>query len=96
MIATSSASIIAPRVGSFPSSQRRPPVISQTAEQPRVPPLGSVIADRDAQRLLLPDQHEQPFASCDPRVDQVPTTNNRDAATLPGLAANFVCCGLTL
>jgi hypothetical protein len=36
-----------------------------------VPPLRSVVADRDAQRLLLPDQHHQPFAPRDPRVDQV-------------------------
>ena len=27
---------------------------------------------------------------------RLPTTNNRPAATLPGLAANFACCGLTL
>src|ERR1035437_5131875 len=53
------------------SSQRRPPVISQTVKQPRVPPLRAVIADRDAKRLLLPYQHEQPLAPSDPRVDQV-------------------------
>ena len=44
---------------------------SQTGEEPRVPPLRAVIADRDAQRLLLPDQHEQPLPPRDPRVDQV-------------------------
>src|SRR5271169_2959684 len=54
------------------SNQWRLPVISQTAEQPRVPPLRTVVADRDAQRLLLPDQHEQTLAPRDPRVDQVP------------------------
>src|ERR1035437_9082691 len=53
------------------SSQRRPPVISQTVKQPRVPPLRAVIPDRDAQCFLLPDQHEQPLAPRDPRVDQV-------------------------
>src|ERR1035437_3405309 len=53
------------------SSQRRPPVISQAVKQPRVPPLRAVIADRDAKRLLLPYQHEQPLAPSDPRVDQV-------------------------
>ena len=44
---------------------------SKAGEQPRIPPLRAVIADRDAQRLLLPDQHEQPLAPRDPRVDQV-------------------------
>src|ERR1019366_1919933 len=43
----------------------------QTSQQPRIPPLRSVVADRDAQRLLLPDQHEQPLAPRDPRIDQV-------------------------
>ena len=27
--------------------------------------------DGDAERLPLPDQHEQPLAPCDPRVNQV-------------------------
>ena len=53
------------------SSQRRPPVASQTVKQPRIPPLWTVIADGYAKRLLLPDQHEQPLAPRDPRVDQV-------------------------
>jgi len=33
-----------------------------TGEQPRVPPLWAVIADSDAQSLLLPDQHEPSLA----------------------------------
>jgi len=45
---------------------------SQTGEEPRIPPLWTVVADRDAKRLLLPDQHEQPLAPRDARVDQVP------------------------
>src|SRR5205823_144082 len=44
----------------------------QAGEQPRIPPLRTVIADGYAKRLLLPDQHEQSLAPCDPRVDQVP------------------------
>src|SRR5208282_899301 len=71
MTATSAASIIALRVGSFLSSQCRPPVISQSSQQPRVPPLRSVVADRDAPCLLLPDQHEQSLAPRDARVDKV-------------------------
>src|SRR5713101_3309375 len=47
------------------------PAAPQTSQQPRVPPLRTVVADRDAQRLLLPDQHEQPLAPRYPRVDQV-------------------------
>src|ERR1035437_8991865 len=47
------------------------PIASQTAEQSRIPPLRAVVADRDAQRLLLPDKYEQPLAPRDPRVDQV-------------------------
>src|SRR6266571_4873648 len=47
------------------------PFAPQASQQPRVPPLRSVVADRDAQRLLLPDQHKQPLAPRDPRVDQV-------------------------
>src|SRR5260370_41554211 len=43
----------------------------QTSEQPRASPLRTVIADRDAQSLLLPDQHEQPLAPRDPCVDQI-------------------------
>ena len=38
---------------------------SQTGEEPRIPPLWTVVADRDAKRLLLPDQHEQPLAPRD-------------------------------
>ena len=53
------------------SNQRRPPVISQTGKQTRVPPLRAVIADGNAQCLLLPDQHKQPLAPRDARVDQV-------------------------
>ena len=33
----------------------------QTRKQPRVPPLCPVVADCDAQSLLLPDEHEQPL-----------------------------------
>ena len=44
---------------------------SQAAKQPRVSPLRSVVADCDTQRLFLPDQHEQPLAPRDARVDQV-------------------------
>jgi len=33
--------------------------------------LRAVVADRDAQSLLLPDQHQQPFPPRYPRVDQV-------------------------
>src|SRR5208282_4525637 len=44
---------------------------SQTSQQPRVPPLRSVVADGNTQRLLLPDQHEQPLAPRDACVDQV-------------------------
>ena len=44
---------------------------SQTGEEPRIPPLWTVVADRDAKRLLLPDQHEQPLAPRDARVDKV-------------------------
>ena len=36
---------------------------SQTGKQPRIPPLRAVIVDGDAQRLLLPDQDDQPLAS---------------------------------
>jgi hypothetical protein len=36
------------------SSQRRPPVTPQCGEEPRIPPLRAVVADRDAQCLLLP------------------------------------------
>ncbi len=46
-------------------------VAPQTGEEPGIPPLRSIIADGNAQRLLLPDQHEQPLASRDSRVDQV-------------------------
>ena len=42
---------------------------SQTSQQPRIPPLRTVVADRNAHRLLLPYQHEQPLAPSDPRVD---------------------------
>jgi hypothetical protein len=52
-------------------SSLRLPLASQAAKQPRVSPLRSVIADRDAERLLLPDQHEQPLAPRDPRINQV-------------------------
>ena len=38
----------------------------------RIPPLRTVVADGNAQRLLLPDHHEQLLAPRDPRVDQVP------------------------
>src|SRR5437016_2476178 len=44
---------------------------SQARQQPRIPPLRSVIMHRDAQRLLLPDQHNQLLAPRDPRIDQV-------------------------
>ncbi len=43
----------------------------EASQQPRIPPLRTVIANGDAQCLLLPDQHEQPLAPRDPRVDQV-------------------------
>jgi len=36
-----------------------------------MPPLRTFVPYRDAQRLLLPDQHEQPLARRDSRVDQV-------------------------
>jgi hypothetical protein len=49
-------------------SNLRLPLASQAAKQPRVSPLRSVIADRDAQSLLLPDQDEQSLAPRDPRV----------------------------
>src|SRR5439155_26856364 len=48
------------------------PIAPQTGKKPRIPPLRTVIADGYAKRLLLPDQHEQSLAPCDPRVDQVP------------------------
>ena len=38
----------------------------KTGEQPGIPPLRSVVAHRDAQRLLLPDQHHQLLALRDP------------------------------
>jgi hypothetical protein len=57
--------------GASLSRQRRPPVISQTSQQPRIPPLRTVIADGNAQSLLLPDQDEQPLAPRDARVAQV-------------------------
>ena len=44
---------------------------SEASQQPRVPPLRTVIADGYAQRLLLPDQDEQPLAPRDAGVDQV-------------------------
>jgi len=44
---------------------------SQTGKKPGIPPLRAVIAYRDAQRLSLPDQHEQPLAPRDARIDQV-------------------------
>src|SRR6202022_2811904 len=59
------------RFGSIASSQRLPPVAPQNGEEPGIPPLRSVIADGNAQRLLLPDQYEQPLATRDPRADQV-------------------------
>jgi hypothetical protein len=37
------------------SSQRAPPVTRQCGEEPRIPPLRTVVADRNAQCLLLPD-----------------------------------------
>jgi hypothetical protein len=40
----------------------RPSSPLQTREEPRVPPLGLVIANRDAQRFLLPDEHQQSLA----------------------------------
>jgi hypothetical protein len=54
------------RFGSIASSQRLPPVAPQTGEEPGITPLRSIIADGNAQRLLLPDQYEQPFATRDP------------------------------
>jgi hypothetical protein len=47
------------------------PFASQAGEQPRIPPLRAVIMYRDAQRLPLPDQHAQPLAPRDSRIDQV-------------------------
>ena len=46
-------------------------VAPQTGEEPGIPALRSIIADGNAQRLLLPDHYEQPFATRDPRVDQI-------------------------
>src|ERR1035441_5269119 len=43
----------------------------QAVEQPRIPPLRTVIMDRDGERLPLSDQHQQPLAPRDPGVNQV-------------------------
>jgi hypothetical protein len=44
---------------------------SKTREQPRISPLRAIIAGGYAQRLFLPDQHQQPLAPRVPRVDEV-------------------------
>src|ERR1700751_4917973 len=46
-------------------------VASQAGEQPRIPPLRTIVADGNPQRLLLPDEHEQPLSPRDPRIDEV-------------------------
>jgi hypothetical protein len=43
----------------------------QADKESRIPPLRAVIADGDADCLLLPDQDEQPLAPRDSRVDQI-------------------------
>jgi hypothetical protein len=45
---------------------------AQAGQKPRIPPLRSVIPHRDAQRLLLPDEHEQPLSPRDSGINQVP------------------------
>ena len=64
------------------SSQRLPPVAPQTGEEPGIPPLRSIIADGNAQRLLLPDQYEQPLAPRDPRV-RITVISSVDAPPVP-------------
>jgi hypothetical protein len=43
----------------------------QTRKQPRIPTLGLVIANRNPQSLLLPNEYQQPLAPRDPGVNQV-------------------------
>jgi len=59
--------------GTLTSGIRRwSPIAPQTRQQPRIPPLRSVIANRDSQSLPLPHQYQQPFASRDSGVNQIP------------------------
>ena len=44
---------------------------TQTGKQSGIPPLRTVVTYRDAQRLLLTYQHQQPLAPRDSRIDQV-------------------------
>jgi hypothetical protein len=50
---------------------RRLPVASQAGQEPRISSPPTVVADGYAQRLLLPDEHEQPLAPRDPCVDEI-------------------------
>ena len=73
-------------------------VAPQTSQEPRIPSLRTIITNGDAQRLLLPDQHEQPLASRDPRVDQVSLQQHvvlgrERGSGLAGCAYNLVAEG---
>jgi hypothetical protein len=71
------------------------PLVPQTRHQPRIPPLRSVIPNRDTHRLPLPDQDDQLLAACDACVDQVPLQQHvvlrgERGSGLAGCAYNLV------
>ncbi len=51
-------------------------VAAQVGQKTRISSLRTIIAEGNAQRLLLPDQHDQPLSPRDPGVNQVRLTHH--------------------